>query len=117
MGTPKLEDLTNDNGKVYWEGIMALAAQSHTSIKLSMLCYTDKNWDKNPVVIDAVRRIIEIFGSERCIVASNHPADWFDDWTSPRNYAAFARIFDSFGFSIDQQRMLFGGNAKRIYRV
>ena len=55
MGTPTLEDLSSN---VYWDGLKLLADCPNTYIKLSMLFYTDPDWDKNPEVAKAVHRVI-----------------------------------------------------------
>mmetsp|Transcript_55211 Transcript_55211/g.119248 ORF Transcript_55211/g.119248 Transcript_55211/m.119248 type:complete len:307 (-) Transcript_55211:124-1044(-) len=65
LGTPTLEDLTS-GAEQYWRGMGALAALPNTCIKISMLHYPDKNWDQNPVVIDAVHRVIGLFSVKRC---------------------------------------------------
>jgi predicted TIM-barrel fold metal-dependent hydrolase len=117
LGTPSLAALTEDGPKQqFWEGMEALAALLHVSIKISMLGYIDKKWNENAVVAEAVHRIIGLFGVERCIVASNHPSDLTDNnWTAYQNYEAFSVLFAR--YSLEQQRMLYGGNARRIYRV
>jgi predicted TIM-barrel fold metal-dependent hydrolase len=117
LGTPSLADLTEDGKKQqFWDGMAALAALPYVTIKISMLGYIDKKWNENTVVADAVHRIISLFGLERCIVASNHPSDLTDNgWTAYQNYEAFGALFSQ--YSLEQQRMLYGGNAKRIYRA
>jgi predicted TIM-barrel fold metal-dependent hydrolase len=51
LGSPTLADLTDEKlQKQYWDGLSALASLPHASIKISMLCYADKNWDQNAAV-------------------------------------------------------------------
>jgi predicted TIM-barrel fold metal-dependent hydrolase len=57
---------------------MALIAKNPNAfMKLSMLVYTDPSWSDNQVVVDAVKKAIDLFGSERCMFASNFPVDVF----------------------------------------
>jgi len=85
LGTPTLKDLEENDGAVFWEGMEALAtAGPHVYLKISMLCYTDKEWNEKPVIAAAVGRLIKLFGSGRCFFASNYPVDMLPDqgaWT------------------------------------
>ena len=57
MGCPTMADLTTEAAR-FWEGLQALASASpNVSIKISMLCYADKDWDTKPAVVDAVHRV------------------------------------------------------------
>lgn len=53
-------------------GFQALrAASDNVYVKLSMLNYTDADWDKDGSVVPGlVREIIDLFGSERCAAKS-----------------------------------------------
>ena len=54
-----------------WEGMAAfVAAGDHVFIKISMLGYVDPEWDQNPLVIDAILRVIDLFGVHRCLQAT-----------------------------------------------
>jgi predicted TIM-barrel fold metal-dependent hydrolase len=63
-----LEDLT-ERAESYFAGMEALAAAGNVYIKISMLCYLTKEWDTSQVAIDAVHRIIKIFGPTKCLFA------------------------------------------------
>ena len=91
LGSPRLQDLTDD-AEQYWAGIAELARLPNTYIKISMLCYTDPNWDSNSIVLDAVHRIIKLFTPQRCLFATNHPVDAKDGWPPKRLLAAFLEI-------------------------
>jgi hypothetical protein len=56
------------------------AAHANVYIKISMLCYTCKEWDTNPLVVETIYKVIEIFGASRCFFASNYPVDIKDGW-------------------------------------
>ena len=97
----------------------AMAAEKHVSVKLSQLSFCKKGWEKNvedeKLAKKIARRVIEIFGVDRCMFATNFPVDRFfgvemdvlyksfDDWTND--------------FSHSDRQALFGGNAKRVYRL
>ena len=114
LGTPTAACLSDPaTAAVYWEGMTALAAAPHTAIKLSMLCYVDAAWDSNDVVKDAVHRIIELFGIERCMMASNLPPDGNDGWGVARLFPAAKALLQRYGD--DGLAKLFALNARAFY--
>ena len=112
LGTPTLADL---RGETYWDGMRAFADCAHTTIKLSMLPYVDREWDTNALVTESVLRVIDLFGVERCFFASNFPVDLRSGWPAVRLFGAFARLAAEMP-EADRQR-LFAGNAMRAYGV
>jgi len=115
LGCPTLEDLT-ERADVFFAGMEAMAAASkNVYIKISMLCYIAPEWDQNQLVVDAVHRIIKIFGTTRCFFASNYPVDVKDGWPAPKLFAAFKKLASQ--YDEDAQKGLFAGNAKYAYRV
>ena len=93
LGCPTLDDLTDPKkAKVFWDGMKKLADCPNTYMKLSMLCYTDENWDENPVVVDAFHNVIELFGIDRCFFCSNYPPDLEMGWPIDRLLNAFDKI-------------------------
>merc|ERR1711865_96556 len=116
LGCPTLADLVEPaKAEAYWSGLQALAKLKQCTIKISMLAYTDPNWDKNPVVLEAVARVIDLFGVNRCMVASNHPADLPGGWTVHRTYRAFSNLFQRMELGPVAQRQLFSETARRTY--
>ena len=115
LGSPTLDDL-QQRADQYWNGLKTLAAHERSFIKISMLSYIDESWDQNPLVRDAVLKVIELFGIDRCFFASNLPVESNAGWDANRLFAAFERLVaGSFG-SKDLQK-LFSGNARVAYRV
>ena len=114
LGSPRLQDLVED-AEQYWKGMAELASLPNTYIKISMLCYTDLNWDSNRTVLDAVHGIIKLFGPERCLFATNSPVDGKDGWPPRRLLAAFLSVAKA--YPEDAIQNLFGGSAKRAYRM
>lgn len=111
LGCPTLRDLRD--GRVYWEGMKAFADLEHISIKLSMLSYSDPNWHQNALVKEAVLRVVELFGLERCCFASNFPVEGEFGWTPERLYHEFRELVCR-SSEMDRQK-LFAENARRIY--
>jgi len=101
-GLPYVEQLGG------WRSAMAaLAARQNAAVKISGLGNL-QHWRE--VVLDT----IALFGTERCMFASNFPVD------SLRH--TFSEIFSEFdhitrGFSEAERRALFHDNAARIYRM
>ncbi len=102
----------SDEGIAGWRRAMTiLAAQPNVSVKISGLGQRGQAW--TPAANgDIVRRVIDLFGVERCMFASNFPVDSL--------CATFADIFGGFreivrDFSAMELRALFHDNAIRIY--
>jgi len=101
-------------GVVDWRRALAVAAkQPNVAIKLSGLGEPGRPWTlaANGPIIQAV---IEIFGPDRCMFASNYPVDSL--------VGSFDTIYDGFRaaiahLSLADQRKLFHDNAARIYRL
>ena len=100
---------------MYWEGMRRLADLEQTSIKLSMLSYLDPYWDENPLVIETVLKVIDLFGSERCFFASNFPVEQHQGWSASRLYSAFLKMVEH--LSEEQQQKLFSENARSAYHL
>ena len=104
----------SSEGIAGWRAAMStLARQSNVAVKISGIGQRGAAWtaDANRGI---VRTVIDLFGPERCMFASNFPVDSL--------CASFATIFDGFreivsDFSIDEQRALFRDNAMRIYDI
>jgi len=111
LGCPTLEDLRA--GDTYWEGMRALADLAHVGIKISMLCYVDREWHRNALVTDAVSRVIELFGVDRCSFASNFPVERHAGWSAARLFAEFENLVSS--ASATERRKLFADSARRLY--
>ncbi len=106
-----------------WEGMAALAALPQVRVKLSMLCYTDKDWDAagsvgRARVFAAVKRVLDLFGVDRCFFASNFPVDIKDGWPASRLLPAFTEIVREH-FPADQvqgaMEKLFARNVQECY--
>lgn len=116
FGCPKLEDLTDPaTSAVFWDGMDLLSKCPNVYLKLSMHAYTDKHWDKNVVLLNAIHKAIALFGSDRCLFATNYPVDLLDGFTQDRLYAAFLSIASK--YSLSTQKKLFSENAQKAYRV
>lgn len=111
LGMPVIRD---GEGVTQWRaGLGALAALPHVAIKLSGLGFIDRDWtleSVRPFLLEA----IDLFGTDRCLFASDAPTDKL---FAPidRTMAAFHAIAAE--FSDDEQRDLFARNANRLYRL
>lgn len=104
----------SQSGLAAWrEALVTFAAAPNVSVKISGLGVRGRPWTiagNEPVV----RTVIDIFGPERVMFASNFPVDSL--------VAAFETIFSGFeamtrGFAQTERHAMFCGNAQRIYRV
>ena len=97
-----------------WRAAMAtVARQSNVAVKISGIGQRGAAWtaDANRGI---VRTVIDLFGMERCMFASNFPVDSL--------CASFATIFDGFreivsDVPLAHQHALFRDNAIRIYDI
>lgn len=95
------------------EGMGALAAMDHVSVKLSGFGIVDRSWtieSIRPLVLET----IEMFGTRRCLVASDAPTD--------KLFSSIGQVLDAYAtilaeFSRDERRDMFGRSAARIYRL
>lgn len=101
-------------GRETWRtGMRKLAANPNASVKISGLGMVDWSWTTEsirPFVLET----IEIFGVDRCMLASNFPVD--------KLYGTFAALYGSYeaivaNLSSEDQHKLFAANAERIYRI
>ena len=99
--------------KAWRDAMAAFAAQPNTRVKISGLGQKGLPWtvEANKSV---VLTTIELFGSDRCMVASNFPVDSV--------CASFDTIFDGFkaitaGLPEGDRRKIFRDNAIREYRI
>jgi len=105
---------TDADGLADWRtGLVALAALPQVSIKISGMGFAYRPWSLTQVE-PLVLETIDIFGTDRCMFASDFPTDklfgGFD-----QHLDAYALIVAS--FSDAERRALFGRNANRIYRL
>ena len=97
-----------------WRGGMAVAAQADNVIcKISGLGMADNPWTKERIR-PYVESVIELFGSERALFATNWPIDslWSDYATLVNAYREIAA-----SLSATETEALFAGNTERIYRI
>ena len=98
--------------RVWERGTKALAKCKNVSIKISGFGGVDPNWSAESIR-HFVLHLIDAFGPDRVMFASNFPVD--------RVHGAYARHFAAFdqataGFSQADRVKMFRSNAERIYR-
>jgi predicted TIM-barrel fold metal-dependent hydrolase len=101
-------------GREQWSKAMARLAQvPQVSVKISGFGLMDHGWTVEsirPYVLDT----LEMFGTARCMFASDFPTD--------KLYADFDTVIGAYDaltadFGDDERRDLFGRNANRLYRL
>ena len=109
--------LTSKVGKMWQDGMKALAALPHVFCKLSMLCYVVPNWwtskEGKQKAKEVVLETIKIFGANRCMFASNFPAE--DEPCRAELYGNFQCMVED--MSAEVQEGLFFRNAERFYKI
>ena len=99
-------------GLAGWRAAMAvLAGAPNVRVKISGLGQPGQPWTVE-ANRDIVLTTIDLFGTDRCMFASNFPVDGL--------CASFGTIFDGFGaivagFTADEQDALFAANARNVY--
>lgn len=109
LGMPILADT---GGEQLWrDGLKLLAAQPQVSIKLSGVGFIHRRWSRDNIR-GFILTAIDLFGPERCLVASDFPTDKLFD-----GFAAHLDAYDAIlsGFSDSERRAMFGRNANRVY--
>jgi predicted TIM-barrel fold metal-dependent hydrolase len=105
---------TDDEGKALWRrGMSALAALPHVNVKLSGFGFVHRQWTQEqiaPYILEA----IDMFGTRRCMFASDVPTD--------KLFGSFDRHLSAYDavtadFSRDERLDLFARNAVRLYRL
>lgn len=102
-----------DGLEAWRAGLNAFAAMPHAAIKLSGAGFIGPRFD--PAGFAAiVAEVIDRFGTDRVMVASNFPTDRLAA-DLDRTLGAYETLLA--GFSDDERRDLWGRNANRIYRL
>ncbi len=111
LGMPVVSD---PDGREHWRtGMAVLAALPQVAVKISGFGFVQRPWtadDARPWVSEA----IDLFGTDRCLVASDFPTD--------RLFGTFDATLDAYatiiaGCSEEERRAMWGRNADRIYRL
>lgn len=117
LESPGKDWLQSSAGQVWHEGMKAIAALPHVFCKLSMLCYTVPGWwktdDGKERAKEVVLATIAIFGDNRCMFASNFPAE--DESCRAELYSNFKWMVKD--LSPEVQEGLFFRNAERFYKI
>ena len=105
--------------RMWREGLEAMAALPHVSIKLSMVffCAPDYHRDSSQEARakDLVRQAIDIFGAGRCMFASNYPVDGVQGIDIPTLYGRF--LDWTADLPPADRASLFHDTAARVYRL
>jgi predicted TIM-barrel fold metal-dependent hydrolase len=104
----------DDAGLKAWrDGLALLAQRPNVSCKISGLAMIDRTW-----TVDSLRpyvlQVIETFGPNRCMFASNFPVEKVHG-----SFGGFYEAYDAItaDFGEAERTLLFGGTAARVYRL
>lgn len=115
-----LPDGSNYETTQLWEeGIKALSECSQVSIKLSMLFFAQKGYHQDPhkagLIKSMVHKVIDLFGCDRCMFASNYPVDKRQGININTLYSHFYNWVKD--FSESEKKALFHDTAVRAYQL
>ncbi|GBQ83816.1 amidohydrolase family protein [Asaia krungthepensis] len=111
LGMPLLDE---PGGYHVWDaGMTAMAACPNVQVKLSGFGFLRRDWDYGDVA-PVISRVIDLFGIERCMVASDFPTDLLFA-PAQKTLDCIARFSTTLSF--DERAALLGGNAARFYRL
>lgn len=106
--------LSDPDGAAEWrQGLAALAAHRHVSVKLSGFGFARRGWTP-AFVRETVRTVIDLFGTDRAMFASDLPTDRLFGGIDAQMEACHSAVAD---LTEEDRRALFGRNADRIYRL
>lgn len=107
------EDRSPEGMSRWQAALRKLATLPNVATKLSGFEMFDQRWSTQSLR-DVIARVIDCFGPERCMFASNYPVSTL--------YGSWAMTVDGYraalsGLSDGEQRMIFCDNAVRLYRL
>jgi len=117
VGSTQAEE--EENLSIWRQGLQLLSSHKNVYMKLSMLEFIKPGWVTDPskrtFITERVREVIRLFGSDRCMFASNWPVDACPDVTLRDLYDAFDEIASI--YTEKERYDLFYGTADRVYRL
>ena len=113
IGCTTAVDLQNEEN--LFSQFKTLSSLPQVFMKLSMMCYTDKNFNSNESVHKLVSFLIKNFTSSRCMFASNYPVDIRDGWPASKLFTAYRSMVAD--LPEEDQQKLFGETARTFYKV
>ncbi len=111
LGTPLLD--AEDEAAVWNEGMLRCARCPNIHVKISGLWPIDRGWRPERIA-GPVRHVIALFGAERCLWGSNYPIEKLMCPVADQIASLESVLAD---LSEHEKDMVFGGTAKRVYRI
>lgn len=95
------------------KGMRVLSERDNVAVKISGFGFVDRRWTvetMRPIVLET----IDLFGSGRCMFASDFPVDRL-----ARDYRAYWTAYEAIteDFTAAERHAMFTANAERLYRV
>jgi len=97
-----------------WEkGMQLLSTLPHVAVKVSGLGFIDRSWSSASVKT-LILQVIDWFGTDRVLFASDFPTD--------KLFNPFSQAFNAYhmithSFSASERELMFAANAERTYRI
>jgi len=111
------EDEAHD--QIWRNGMRALASVPNVYVKLSMLWFARNNYHHNVIeeakIKNMVHEIIDLFGVDRCMFASNYPVEMVQGISIETLYGKFLSWTGS--MSETERSALFHDTATRVYKI
>ena len=115
-----MHDGEDDAHEQIWrEGMQALSEVPHVYVKLSMLWFArnifHQNAEEEAKIRDMVREVMDLFGSDRCMFASNYPVEKVQGISIETLYSKFLNWTED--MSDTDRSSLFHDTAARVYKI
>lgn len=115
-----LPDGSNETTEQLWRnGMKALSELPNVSMKLSMLFFAQHGYHqdatKEDKIKNKVREVIDLFGCNRCMFASNYPVDRIQGVSMNTLYSLFFKWVED--FTDADKKALFHDTAVQAYRL
>ena len=115
-----MHDGEDDAHEQIWrEGMRALSEVPHVYAKLSMLWFARNNFHQNAAeeakIRDMVREVMDLFGSDRCMFASNYPVEKVQGISIETLYSKFLNWTED--MSDTERSSLFHDTGARVYKI
>ncbi|MBT5832988.1 MAG: amidohydrolase family protein, partial [Candidatus Latescibacteria bacterium] len=115
-----LPDGSDDTTEQLWHnGMKALSELPNVSMKLSMLFFAQHGYHQNATkenkIKNMVREVIDLFGCNRCMFASNYPVDRIQGVNMNTLYSLFFKWVED--FTDADKKALFHDTAIQAYNL
>ena len=113
---------TEKNLKFWREGMKALSMRPNVFVKLSQFHFINgknflENEQKRKVVEELMVELIDLFGTSRCMLASNFPVDKFQGLSAKDTFQFAKEVIQRKVSSDNEQQQIYMTNAAKFYKL